>query len=284
MSRSQPTLQNPAEHFMEWSGSKGELSWWNKDKQARVPVKLPFTFMVLDELATITGYSKPDKSGFWSNEVRSTVKEELTVRMKSGVRYVGMYKNEQGIVQMPKGARYTKSVYIAHLGGNGDYIMGNLKLSGSALTAWIEFGNGCKPENGTVTLTGSETVEGELGEYHVPKFEYRSSNDVENEAAMTLDKQLQIYLSQYLASSVTADEGDSPWPSDQIDSELGKATPEQIAEFEEKKAEAKQVKRDWTSVGKGQRDDDAGDAESQSLYQSIATAEDIPLDEIPADF
>lgn len=277
MSRSQPVLTNPAQHFMQWSGSKGQLNWWNKEKQVEVSVKLPFTFMVLDELSTITGYSKSDKSGFWSNEVRSIVKDELTVRLKSGVRYVGLYKNEQGIVQMPKGARYTKSVYIAHLGSDGEYIIGNLKFTGSALTAWIEFSTGKVLENGTVILQGSQAVEGELGEYHVPVFEYRSSESEEDDAAVRLDKELQIYLSQYLASSVTPDTEDKSWVNDQIDPELGKATPEQIADFEAKKKEAQQVKHRGSQTTKEKEDD----AEAESLYQSIAEAEEIPLDEQP---
>lgn len=281
MSRSNPTLTNPSKHFMSWSGSKGELSWFSKDKQAEIPVKLPFTFMVLDELSTITGYSKPDKSGFWSNEVKNITRDELTVRLKSGIRYAGLYKNEQGIVQMPKGARYTKSVYIAHLGGDGEYILGNLKLTGSALTAWIEFNKNIKVENGTVVLKEAKTVEGELGEYHVPVFEYRSSEPEEDEAAMRLDKELQIYLVQYLASSATPDAEDKSWPSDQIDPDLGKATPEQIADFEDKKT----AKRDWNKVGKGTSKDKEEDAEAESLYQTIAGSENITdetsMDDIP---
>jgi hypothetical protein len=267
---------------MQWHAAKGQLSWWNKEKQVEVVVKLPFTFMVLDELSTITGYSKPDKSGFWSNEVKNITRDELTVRLKSGIRYAGLYKNEQGIVQMPKGARYTKSVYIAHLGGDGEYILGNLKFSGSALTAWIEFSNTIKVEHGTVVLKEAKTVEGELDEYHVPVFEYRSSEPDEDEAAMRLDKELQIYLAQYLTSPAIPDE-DKSWPSDQIDPDLGKATPEQLADFETKKAD---TKRDWNKVGKRTNNKEKeDDAEAASLYQTIAGAENItdetPMDDIP---
>jgi hypothetical protein len=200
MSRSNPTPTNPAKKFFKWSGSKGQLVYYDKEKQLEVEVKLPFEFLVLDQLSTITGFSKPEKSGYWSNEVRSTVKEELTVKTATGTKYVGLYKNDQGIVQIPKGAKYAKSIYLAFKEGD-EFVIGNLKASGSALTAWIELSNRKVVELGKITITGSEVVDGDLGEYHVPTFEWSNATAEEDDAAKKLDKELQIYLSQYLSAA-----------------------------------------------------------------------------------
>jgi hypothetical protein len=201
MSRSQPQLTNPAGRFFTWSGSHGQLEWYDKENQKNVPVKLPFTFLVADQLSTITGYSDADESGFWSNEVRSIRNEELTVRTKKGTRYVGLYKNDQGIVQLPTGARYAKSIYIAYYDENGELQLGNIKASGVALTAFIELTGKHIVENGKCAITGS--TEGKKGTtvYQIPTFEWSNSTAEEDEIAVTLDKELQVYLSQYLAAA-----------------------------------------------------------------------------------
>ena len=198
MSRSQPDLTNPAQHFLKWSGSKGTLAWWNKDLKVEVPVKLPFKFLVLDELATITGYSDQDSSGYWSNEVRSVAREELHVKTAKGTKQVGLYKDLADV--RSKGAKYAKSVYIAHKVGD-DYVIGNIKVSGAALTSWIELSGAHKVQNGKVTLTGS--TEGTKGAttFKIPTFEYDHADDEENAVAIKLDRELQIYLSQYFAAT-----------------------------------------------------------------------------------
>ena len=79
--------------------------------------------------------------------------------------------------------------------------MGNIQASGVAVTAWIDFSRKNVVENGKVVLTGS--TEGKKGKvtYQIPTFEYVHSTEAEDKIAVALDKELQIYLSQYLASS-----------------------------------------------------------------------------------
>lgn len=232
MSRSSPNLTNPAAHFFEWRS--GKLVYWDKEASKQVEIKLPFHFLPLDQLHTVTGYSDLDQSGFWSNEVRST-KDDFTVRTKKGVKYVGSYKNEQGIPQLPTGARYTKSVYIAYKEGS-NWVIGNLKLSGAALTAWIELSGRYNVESGKVSLTGS--TEGKKGAttYHIPTFEYDTSTPDEDKVAIELDKDLQHYLKQYL-SAPKFDDNAEPVYEDSFNTDDGKASPEQIADFEKRKAE-----------------------------------------------
>jgi hypothetical protein len=198
MSRSNPTPTNPATRFFKWSGSSGKLVYWDKEKQEEIEVKLPFSFLVLDQLATITGYCEQDQSQYWSNEVRSVAREELTVKTQRGVKQSGFYSDLADV--RSKGAKYAKSVYVA-FEEDGEFVIGNLKASGAALTAWIELGKKCIVENGKVVLTGSETAKKGATTYHVPLFEYDHSTPEEDREAIRLDKELQVYLSQYLASN-----------------------------------------------------------------------------------
>lgn len=196
MSRSQPVLTNPSKHFFRWSGSKGHLSYYDKELSEEVVVKLPFEFMPLDQLSTITGFCEQDKSSYWSNEVRS-LRSELTVKTSMGTKEVGLYKDLTEA--RAHGAKYAKSIYCAYTDSEtGEYVIGNLKAYGAALTAWIEFCRNKVVENGKVILTGSTEDKKGTNKYYVPVFEYQSCEPLEQETAIKLDKELQVYLSVYL--------------------------------------------------------------------------------------
>lgn len=268
MSRSNPTLQNPAQHFFEWSGSTGQLQFYDKEKAERINVPLPFEFLVLDELATITGFDKAANNRFYSNEVRNTQKEELTVRSKGAVRYVGLYKNEQGIVQMPRGASYAQSIYIAHKTRSGEYIIGNIKASGSARSAWFDFSKTVKVQNGKVVMTKGDVQHAKTGDFYPPVFKYVSSTPQEDSEAVRLDTELQIYLNQYLTAP-KYDEAGEPVSEEYGHTTDDKATPEQVADFERRKAEKFADKQE--------------DEEIKSLNTAYQQFDDQPinLDDIP---
>jgi hypothetical protein len=196
MSRSNPQPTNPAKRFFKWSGSKGTLGYYDKEQQKEVEVKLPFTFLVLDELATISGFCEQDTSNYWSNEVRNVSREQLTVKTSHGTKQSGLYKDLTDV--RSKGAKYAKSIYIAYK-EQGVFVIGNLKASGAALTAWIEFGNKHVVSMGKVTLTGSEEAKKGATTYYIPTFSWDHADTDEDEIAKELDKELQMYLSQYLA-------------------------------------------------------------------------------------
>jgi hypothetical protein len=267
MSRSNPSLQNPAHCFFEYKSGAGVLQYYDKEKAERIEVKLPFTFLVLDQLNTITGFSRPDKASYYSNEVRNSAKEEFIIKLKGAHVVTTLYKNEHGVVQVPKAAKYAKSIYIAYQEA-GEWVIGNIRLSGSAMTSWIEFNQKHKVENGKVIMTKGVKVEGEQGDYFPPAFEYLSAEPEEDSMAITLDKALQIYLSQYLSAPKHEDE-----PEDDGEEEVDtKATPAQIAEFESLKAKKLQLKAE-----------DYPD-DNQASYNRAAVAEvfnDEPLPEPP---
>jgi hypothetical protein len=197
MSRSQPTVKNPATKFLSWAGGKGNLVHWDKEESKEIEEKLPFTFMVLDELTTIAGYSDEDQSGFWSNEVRSTTTDELTVRTSKGIREVGNYKDIKDSLKS-RGAKYAKSVYIAYKDGD-HLVMGNFKVYGAALTAWIDLSKKANVYNTAVVLKGKTEEKKGATTYFVPVFETTTISDDTNKEAIALDVELQKYLSNYFA-------------------------------------------------------------------------------------
>lgn len=199
MSRSRPIETNPATRFFRWNGGDGSLEYYDKEKKQNIEVPLPFEFLVVDELATITGYCEPDESGYWSNEVRSVAREPFTVKTAKGTKETGFYRDLTDV--RSKGAKYAKSVYIVFF-ENDEAMLGNLKVTGAALTPWIELAKTCKVENGKVAIIGAD--EQRKGSekrpivYFVPTFEYQHSTGIEDRVAMELDKKLQAYLDTYL--------------------------------------------------------------------------------------
>jgi hypothetical protein len=197
VSRSNNTdVKNPAAKFFQWSGDEGKIKSYNKETKETTFSEIPFTFLVLDRLITIAGYSDDDKSGFWSNEIRNTKTEVLTVRTKAGIRKTGLYEDVKTLV----GAKFAQSLYIAFFDEDKQLKIGNFKLVGCAVSAWIEF---CKSNDiykGAVRIVGTE--EGQKGKttYFSPVFQMQEAIKPETEStAIRLDEELQTYLKSYFA-------------------------------------------------------------------------------------
>ena len=128
---------NPTKRFLEWKGGNGQgfFQYYDKEKEENVEVPSPLTFVVLEEYATIKGWSDSEQAGIYSNEVLRTTDEELNVRTFSGKKIAsGIYKEiKERIVNA--GGRFTKSIYIV----TSDFELYNLQLKGAALKAWGEF-------------------------------------------------------------------------------------------------------------------------------------------------
>jgi len=136
------SLQNPATRFIEWSGSDGTLSYYDKVKKEKVPMKLPFTFILLDELTTISGYSNADKQGVYSNEIKDLATQKLNVRCGNQTIELGLYADIKDAV-IRRGGKYAKSCYIAFKDETGELVIGNIKMVASS------FGGGAYKEGKT---------------------------------------------------------------------------------------------------------------------------------------
>jgi hypothetical protein len=203
MSRSQPTLQNPAKRFFDWSAKQGQIRYYDKDEKVNVDVKMPFRFLVLDQLSQIGGGKKighgKDKQfiGYFSNSVRKfdISKEKFTVRSKDGIVGEGNYQEVKAIT----GAKLVSSLYIAFHDDDQQLQIGHLKLHGSAMGQWFEFSKGRNVESGIISIArGEECTDEDDRIYYLPAFSQGSNITPETEAkAIELDRELQTYLTAY---------------------------------------------------------------------------------------
>jgi hypothetical protein len=283
MSRSNPQLTNPATRFFEWSGSKGKLQFWDKEQEKNIEVPLPFKFAPLDQLSTITGYSKRDESGYWSNEVRNITNDKLIVKTKHGVAQEGLYSELADV--RAKGAKYAKSIYIAYKTKQG-WEIGNIKAHGSALSAWIDFTGTCVPENGMVTMDCGEATDAPTGEFYPPTFTYESCTPEENNIAIGLDRELQVYLKHYIVSSGTEETypEEPPEPEEVSDSQDAFIDSEYAQEIETleavgdiKRAEEKQK----PLTGRDKAKAVADQIKAKAAAKADIGDEPINLDDIP---
>lgn len=191
---------NPAKHFLKVKS--GTLSYYDKEAGEDVQVPTPLKFVVLDQFATIKGWSDQDNSGYWSNEVKQVGKDILNVRTKSGLKESGIWKDIKGSPGVA-GAKYHASIYIAAKGRDGMEIQ-NLALAGAALNVWIDFTRKNDVRKNTVTLTEWKDEKKGSVKYKVPVFVSTPMEDGERDEAIELAKELRTYHNEYF--SYTPDE------------------------------------------------------------------------------
>lgn len=209
MSRSNPTVHNPhpAEKWFEWDGESGAIRWYDKKEKKNVAVKDGFSFLLLDELAAVTGWSESNEGGITSNEVRDTTKEVLVVKVFKGPKIAqGFYQDIRDRI-IAAGGYYTSVLYIAFK-EEGRLKLGGLKLKGAGLNAWVEF----KKKNrealykAAVQFKGSTQHKKGKIQWHVPTLFLRDVADETNEEAKKLDELLQVYLKGYFERTTVADQ------------------------------------------------------------------------------
>lgn len=230
MSLSNPTLTNPATRRFEWAGGAGELRYYDRETKQTILQPLPFRFIVLDQLNTIAGFSKTDQSSIWANEIRDLKKDELYTRTKRGPIEAGLYENLAATTK--RGGKFAKSIYIAYE-LNGNWVIGNFRAYGSALGAWFDFLKGYSVEQGMVIMTRGEQQEAGTGPFFPPAFRWEKWEDGAYQICVQLDRQLQAYLSAYLATPKVDEDGQGTETAGQT---AGYATPEQQADFAARQA------------------------------------------------
>jgi len=202
MSRSNPnTNTHPCELWIEWNGEKGFPRYYDKAKQENTQLKLPFTFVLLDKVFGITGWHDSSESSIYSNEIRDTRTDILTVKSfkGAGVLAQGLYADIRDSV-IASGGKFTTNLYIGiHI--NDEFVIGCLKIKGAALNAWVDFEKANRKEiySQGVQITGED--EGTKGSivYYTPAFELGDIDDEANSSAMALDNSLQEYFKQSMS-------------------------------------------------------------------------------------
>lgn len=214
MSRStnDSALSNPAKLFIEWDSENGCFKTYDKNKKANIKIPLPVKFYALDELATIKGFSDKTQGGIWSNEVKNTGNQVLSVRSKGKDGKMitiaeGKYTDIKDTIAA-NGGKYTRSLYAAMLNDKDEYEIVNFQLKGAAFSGWLDFVNENKHSVMTAEIVCDDFKKEKKGatKYTIPQFRAEEASEEGNEAAIKLDVNLQEYLKAYIDRTQTATE------------------------------------------------------------------------------
>lgn len=200
MSRSNPTLNSPhpCTRWFEWDGSNGGIRYYDKEKKENISVPDGFTFILLDQLATIKGWHDASDSGIHSNEVRDTKQEVFVVKaFKGGTIAEGFYARIRDRVNAA-GGNYTTNLYIAFR--NSDRLaIGSLQFKGAALSAWLEFSKKNRSDLYKKAIRIKGATEGKKGKitFRTPNFFVADVSPETDAQAIECDKELQQFLASY---------------------------------------------------------------------------------------
>lgn len=209
---------NPSTKFLDWKSNDKCFSYYDKEKQEKVSVPLPFKFLVLDEMHTISGWNDATSSGIYSNEVKFISKEVMTVKPFKGNEIAkGLYKDIKEKI-VAAGGHYVKSIYIMLEDGS----LANIQLKGSAVQKWGEFTQKTRNRLPDEWVVVAKSLEGKKGavKFNTPEFTFeRSINDAEAEMADEAFNILETYLKAYLvkAEPVIEETIDNDEPEDELE-------------------------------------------------------------------
>lgn len=204
----QTPQSNPATKFLSWKSNDKNFSYYDKESQTNVAVELPFKFLVLDELASVKGWSDKFTGSIISNEVKFISKENLRVKCyhknlkgesTSTEIASGIYKDIKEIVNTA-GAKYHKSIYIMLEDGS----LANIQLKGAAVQAWGNFTQKTKSRLPDEWVVVEKAIDGKKGavKFTTPEFKFlKSLSEGEAEMADEAFNVLESYLKTYLAKA-----------------------------------------------------------------------------------
>ena len=197
---------NPTSKFLEWKSNNKSFSFFNKELKQNVEVKLPLTFIVLEEYHKISGFSDSDQTGIYSNEVLQIGTEELEVKtFKSRIIAKGKYKDIKGAVNSA-GGNYHKSIYAVTK--EGELI--NISLKGAAVSKWsklVEKGAWKRLSDEWISIESAEDHKKGMVKYSTPNFVFNTSlSDAELKMVQAKATELENYLTTYFAKDIVIED------------------------------------------------------------------------------
>jgi len=161
MSRSKPTSggsNSPVKYRFSFSGKTGEVKYYDKDTKEDVFLS-DLEFVILDRRSSITGFSDSENTSIYSNLVRNLKTDELTVRAGKKTFAQGTYDVIKPKMSDFDGKFTTNILLLAKI--ENKWEMGNLQLTGSSLSAWMNFEQG-KNEDGSSVDGGKPDLDGSI--------------------------------------------------------------------------------------------------------------------------
>ena len=206
LKREVTTTTNPTSKFLEWKSNKKSFSFFDKETKENVEVKLPLTFIVLEEYHCIKGFSDSDQTGIYSNEVLQIGTEEMEVKtFKGRIIAKGKYKDIKGAVNAA-GGNYHKSIYAVTK--EGELI--NISLKGAAVSKWsklVEKGAWKRLSDEWISIESAEDHKKGMVKYSTPNFVFNTSlSDAEFKIVEAKATELENYLTTYFAKDVVVED------------------------------------------------------------------------------
>jgi len=206
LKREVTTTTNPTSKFLEWKSNNKSLSYYDKETKQNVEVKLPLTFIVLEEYHKISGFSDSDQTGIYSNEVLQIGTEEMEVKtFKGRIISKGLYKDIKGAVNSA-GGNYHKSIYAVTK--EGELI--NISLKGAAVSKWsklVEKGAWKRLSDEWISIESAEDHKKGMVKYSTPNFVFNTSlSDAEFKIVEAKAAELENYLSTYFAKDIVIED------------------------------------------------------------------------------
>lgn len=196
-------MPNPSQYYLEWNSEKNSFCYYTKETDEQTAFPLPFQFLPLKFMTTISGYDKDRKQGIYANEVFDTRLEHFRVKYRDGSHLVnGLYADIKDELQAV-GGRYVRSIYAMTQKGK----LVNIKLRGEQMINFgvIEkHGNRWKDEWIQVATTESKVYNEKP--YTVPVFSF--SGSLTQQEAKKADEAYRL-VSDYFASMPTGFQTDS---------------------------------------------------------------------------
>lgn len=227
MSRSNPTenTAHPCSRWFEWDGANGLIRYYDKTEKKNVEVGDKFTFILLDRLCVVKGWSDASDSGIYSNEVKDTRAETLVVKsFKGGIIAEGFYAQIKDKVNAA-GGNFTINCYVAFVNETKELVIGSLQLKGAALSALMDFEKKHRADLYKKAVKMDGFTEGKKGKviFRTPKFFIKEVSEETDAKAKVLDEQLQTFLKSYFTRTRV----------DQVAQTAKHEEPEREVEYEE---------------------------------------------------
>lgn len=199
LNRPEQKSTNPTSKFMEWKSNNKSFSYYDKENKQNVEVKLPLTFLVLEEYHTIKGFSDADQTGIYANEILHISAEEFEVKtFKGRVIAKGVYSDIKQVVNSA-GGNYNKSIYAVTK--DGELI--NISFKGAAVSKYSQFtekGAWKRLKDEWVTIEDAEDHKKGMVAYSTPNFKFNTSlTDYEFKIVEAKANELEAYMDGYLA-------------------------------------------------------------------------------------
>jgi hypothetical protein len=219
MSRHDETIgrmPNPSQYFLEWNTEQNTFCYYSKEEEKSTPFALPFRFLCLKFMYSITGYNEANRQGIYSNEVKDSRLEHFRVKLRDG-SYLnsGLYSDIKDDL-VKAGGKFTRSIYAITPKG----VVVNIRLKASQMQSFSsieKFGNRWRDE--WIQVSSFENKVYKAGDkevnYTVPVFQFGGS--INQADATNADKAYSL-ISDYFNSkpaqeSTTSHSNPTPQPT-----------------------------------------------------------------------